>query len=43
MSEVLLVQAVLVAGIASLFVWWVWRWVMTDEERRILQSVLARE
>ena len=42
-SDVLLVQAVLVCGIASLFVVCAWRWVMSDDDKRILRSLLARE
>lgn len=42
-SDVLLVQAALVCSIASLFVFCVWRWVMSDGDKRVLQSLLARE
>ena len=42
-SDVLLVKAALVCVIASLFVWCAWRWVMSDEDRRSLQTLLARE
>ncbi len=41
-SDAFLVQAALVCAIASLFVLSAWRWVMSDEDRRILQSLLVR-
>jgi O-antigen/teichoic acid export membrane protein len=43
MSDVLLVQGVLLCSIASLFAVTVWRWVMSDEDKRIFRSALTRE
>jgi O-antigen/teichoic acid export membrane protein len=42
-SEVLLVQVILMCTITSLFAGTVWRWIMSDEDKRTVRSLLTRE